>query len=97
MGASIHRVIEEISANSAIVEQGIPFARRPITRDALALVFRPDQELEQLSFGLLNPVSERAIVVDLSKSDHLFMGSHYIGPLYRGVPLAGLMACIDSQ
>ena len=44
-GLRVHRVVEEVGADAAVVEQRVALAGRAVADDRLALLLRVDQEL----------------------------------------------------
>ena len=56
---AVDRVVEQVGADPAVVEQRVALARRAVAGDALALAPLGDQELEQAPLGLLDLRGER--------------------------------------
>src|SRR6266851_8484828 len=48
VGIAVHGIVEKISSDSAVIQQRIAFAWRPIPRDLFPAAFRLNQEFEQL-------------------------------------------------
>src|SRR5262245_32462386 len=74
---AIHRVVDEVAAYPAVVQQGVALARRPIADDGFSFPFGADQELQKLALGLLHLLSEVAIGFDAVKPSLIFALSHF--------------------
>ena len=64
---AVDRVVEEVGADAAVVEQRVALARRAVAA-TLAVVLGLDQELEQLALGLLDLLVEAAVALERRRS-----------------------------
>src|SRR5260221_14033708 len=71
--AAIHRVIDEIAAYAAVVEQRIALRGRAVADDRLASSLGFDEELEQLAFGALHPLRKAQIGAQLGEAEARFL------------------------
>src|SRR5262245_44093884 len=58
---AVDRVVEEIGANTAEVQERVPLPRRAVAGDALAFAAAVDQELEQTPLRLVDLRREREV------------------------------------
>ena len=58
VGVPIDRVVDEVGADSTVVEQRVAFSRGSVACDGLALALGLDEELQELPFGLPDLLSE---------------------------------------
>jgi hypothetical protein len=61
-------VVEKIGANPAVIEQRIPFARRAVADDLLAVALGADQEVQQLPLRPLHLLAEFPVGLDVLQS-----------------------------
>jgi hypothetical protein len=61
-------VVEKIGANPAVIEQRIPFARRAVAADLLAVALGADQEVQQLPLRPLHLLAEFPVGLDVLQS-----------------------------
>ena len=47
VGTAVHGVVQKIGADTAVVEQGVPFCGGAVRNDALSLLTRIDQEAQK--------------------------------------------------
>ena len=62
IGVAIHRVLQQIRADSAVVEQGVALGRGAITHDLLAIALAAEQEGQEVVLDLVSDVLEAAVV-----------------------------------
>src|SRR5882724_887061 len=62
--AAIHRVVEEVRPDAAVVQQGVALAGCAVAGDGLALALGSDQEIEELALGLLYLLAERRVAIE---------------------------------
>src|SRR6266851_1350909 len=89
--ADVHRIIEEVRSNSAIVEERVGLRGRAIPGDTLPLAFRVDEKTDQIALDLFDLGAERSIGVRVADSARLFPFAHrlnlWVNRLaIRGVP-----------
>jgi hypothetical protein len=58
---AVDRVLEEVGANAAVVQQGVRLARGAVAGDRPSVPLGCDQEVEHRPLGLLDPISEGAV------------------------------------
>ena len=58
MWARVHSELEQVRADTAIVQQRVALARRTVADHLVARVVLLDEELEQLTLGLAHPGAE---------------------------------------
>ena len=56
--AAVHGVVEEVGADAAVIEQGVPLARGAVTGDRLPFALGLDEEGQQLALRLLDLLLE---------------------------------------
>src|SRR6266850_7300308 len=62
--AAIHRVVEEVRPDAAVVQQGVALAGCAVAGNGLALALGGDQEIEELALGLLHLLAERRVAIE---------------------------------
>src|SRR6476661_6167662 len=63
VGIPVHRVVDEVRTDSAVVEQCVGLAGRTVACDGFSLTLRVDQEVKNLALGLLYAFLEASVVV----------------------------------
>ncbi|MBA7553454.1 hypothetical protein ES705_46045 [subsurface metagenome] len=64
----VHRVIEKICADAAVVQQGVAFGRGTVADDAFPLALGLNEELEEAPFGLFDSFGETLVGFQFVKS-----------------------------
>src|ERR1700676_2615 len=96
VGVTIHSQVEEIGANSTVIEQRIPFARSAISANPRALLPAVDQERQKLALGVVNLRGKSRILANILKSGLSFVGQQ-LGDVGRSRVRAVGAAKIDSE
>lgn len=60
----VDRVVEQVGANTAVVEERVPLSRRPVADDLLPLAAELDQQVEQCPLRLLDVLCEARVTLD---------------------------------
>src|SRR5262245_55638222 len=96
VGVPVHRIVEEIRSNTAVVQEGVALPRSPVTGDALAGAFGVDQELEELPLGLLDLLREGAVTVGAGEPRGFLATAQIVEPSRRGLRSIVLMSREES-
>src|SRR5882672_916462 len=66
---AVDREIEEVSADAAVVEQGVALARSAVADDALPGALRTDEKLQQRALGFPDLLGERRVGIERRKTE----------------------------
>src|ERR1700733_1686737 len=78
---AIHRVIDKVRANSAVIQQCVSLARRSVSCDGLAFTPSANQEIQEHSLRLFYTLGEAAVALQLIHAFSGFRGSQTLQAL----------------
>src|SRR5260370_40825260 len=94
--ADVHRIIEEVRSNSAIVEERVGLRGRAIPGDTLPRAFRGDEKTDQIALDLCDLAGEQSIGVRIPDSARLFPLTHCLNSWVDRLAISCITA-IDPQ
>src|SRR5437879_10012076 len=97
VGLAVHGVVNEIRANTAVIQKRIAFARCPISDYRFSLSPDTDQEFKKLPLGLLHLLSEIAVCLDSAIPGVMFPLPHFDGAIPYGLGAVLVVPAVDSQ
>lgn len=78
VGVTINSEVEEIGANSTVVEQCVSFAGRTVSAQLCALLFALNQEGQKLALRVMNSRGKPGVAPDVLESDIAFVSEQLI-------------------
>ena len=97
VGIAVHGVVDEVRANTAVIQKRIAFARRPISDYRFSLSPDTDQEFKKLPLGLLHLLSEIAVCLDSAIPGVIFPLPHFDGAITYGLGAVLVVPAVDSK
>ena len=93
---AVDRVVEQVGADPAVVEQRVALARGAVADDLLALAAEPDQELEQRPLRLLHVLGEPRVALGRAQA-LVLLAREQLGDRGRRLVRAAGVLRVDAQ
>ena len=97
VGVAVDRVVEEVGADAAVVQQGVALAGGAVAGDARPLALGRDQEVQQLALGLGDPLAEAGVGLGRLQAGGQLPLQQGPDPLADRRPVGALVPAPDPQ
>src|SRR5262249_10827418 len=95
--AQVHRVVDEIGPDTAIVQQSHPFCGCAVGSDGFSLTLGANQKIQQLALGFLRSLGKRKVTIETGEAGSFFSGLDFLGVQTDCLRSILSMASVDSQ
>src|SRR5262249_16947393 len=94
--AQVHRVVDKIGPDTAIVQQSDPFCSCAVGSDKFSFTLGANQKIQQLALRLLCPLGKRHVGLETGEAGGFFSGLEFLSVQSDWLGSILSMASVDS-